>query len=671
MEIKRIKALNYKTYLSLDLDISMPADEGQNIILIGGANGGGKTTFFEAINGALYGLQIRSADEFNQLLNAGADKGKDPKIELEVHFSGFVLGKENNYVLKRIYALNPESKPVEHVRLNMQGNIFQYGTATPVADRQKNEEAINKIIKANLPRELSRYFLFDAMVAGNLLQADQLNQVIKDNVVEVMGFNKYMRLAHVSKQLQQDYAADRLQQENDREEYKRLTDQKSAREEEKVRFQSELNFCLNTQLADKDQYQKAKEGVSQTEVLGRQIAELEQREKSVSERERQYKAQIADFANFADLQSFIPHLAEAVKNEVSYILKSKAEMEAERQNTISEKQLQEIASHMEAFLAVTAPGVPGTSRTDVMNFLRKSLAQAVSKDEYDFLEPDELKALDNLLNSAYQNSFASLYPQQTDLNLSIEQLPRLRLEIAKKKEQMTGSDVAIIKAYEDNLQRIVLLKNEIERVDFEIKKLENQIHGYDIQTVTEPDPRYDTLLKLNAFFEDVGSKLLKSKKEQIEARLKADLNTNLVAYAGVISKVELSENLRDFSLKIFHTSGNEIYLSHLNTASKQVVVQVLLKALHEYGDYDPPVMIDTVMGVLDETSRATLLEHYFSKLSHQTILLSSDSEIRPKSDLSRIASFVAKSFTLVRDKEKQQTSVEEGYFGQDIKTLVA
>jgi DNA sulfur modification protein DndD len=671
MEIKRIKAVNYKTYLNLDLDISMPADDGQNIILIGGANGGGKTTFFESINGAFYGLQIRSAEEFRQLLNAGADLGKDPKIELEVHFSGFVLGKENTYILKRVYSLNPEGKPVEGVRLNMQGNIFQYGTATPLADRQKNEEAINKIIKANLPRELSRYFLFDAMVAGNLLQADQLNQVIKDNVVEVMGFNKYMRLAQVSKQLQQEYAAERLQQENDREEYKRLTEEKTSKEAEKAKAQAELNQCLNTQLADKEQYQNAKEGVSQAEVIGRQIAELEQREKSVLERERQYKSQVADFANFADLQTFIPHLAEAVKNEVSFILKSKAEMESERQNTISEKQLQEISTHMEAFMVLNAPGIPGTSKAEIIAFLRKSLAQSVSKDEYDFLESDELKALDNLLNSAYHNSFASLYQQQTDLNLSIEQLPRLRSDIASKKQQLTGSDLAIIQAYEANLQRIVALRNEIEKIDFDIRKLENQIHSYDIQNITEPDPRYETLLKLNSFFEDVGSKLLKSKKEQIEARLKADLNTNLVAYAGVVSKVELSENLKDFSLKIFHSAGNEIYLSHLNTASKQVVVQVLLKALHEYGDYDPPVMIDTVMGVLDETSRATLLEHYFSKLSHQTILLSSDSEIRPKSDLSRIASFVAKAFTLVRDKEKQLTSIEEGYFGQDIKNLLA
>ena len=50
MLIQRIKISNYKTYLSLDLDLTV--DDDRPIILIGGANGGGKTTLFEAISGA-------------------------------------------------------------------------------------------------------------------------------------------------------------------------------------------------------------------------------------------------------------------------------------------------------------------------------------------------------------------------------------------------------------------------------------------------------------------------------------------------------------------------------------------------------------------------------------------------------------------------------------------
>jgi DNA sulfur modification protein DndD len=150
MLIKRIKAKNFKTYLSLDLDISVEQD--RPIILIGGANGGGKTTLFESIYGALYGLHISNAKQFKELLNAGALGHEDEVIVLELHFTGKVLNEDQQYVLTRTYMLNPSNQPVEGVKLNMNGTIFSYGTATPPAQRAEQEAQVNKIIKANLPQ---------------------------------------------------------------------------------------------------------------------------------------------------------------------------------------------------------------------------------------------------------------------------------------------------------------------------------------------------------------------------------------------------------------------------------------------------------------------------------------------------------------------------------------
>ena len=185
MLITKIKAKNFKTYLNLDLDIAVEKDKP--IILIGGANGGGKTTLFESIYGALYGLQIHNVRQFKELLNAGAIGKEDEKIMLELHFTGKVLNEEQQYVLTRTYLLNPSGNPVESVKLNMNGTIFMYGTATPPAQRAEQEAQVNKIIKANLPQELSRYFLFDAMEAGNLLKEDQLNRVIRENIEKCNG----------------------------------------------------------------------------------------------------------------------------------------------------------------------------------------------------------------------------------------------------------------------------------------------------------------------------------------------------------------------------------------------------------------------------------------------------------------------------------------------------
>jgi len=179
-----------------------------------------------------------------------------------------------------------------------------------------------------------------------------------------------------------------------------------------------------------------------------------------------------------------------------------------------------------------------------------------------------------------------------------------------------------------------------------------------------PDPQYDTLCQLPKLFKTLSSKLLQAKKANIERMMKEQLNKILVVYAGYIGKVELSsgEN-EDICFKIYHAEGNEIYLSQLNAGAKQTVMQVLLKVLYELGDFNPPVMIDTVMGVLDQKSRDVILEYYFPDLAHQTILLSTDTEIKTADDFKKIQAHVAKTYTLHRDQRAQYTTVTEDYFG--------
>ena len=141
------------------------------------------------------------------------------------------------------------------------------------------------------------------------------------------------------------------------------------------------------------------------------------------------------------------------------------------------------------------------------------------------------------------------------------------------------------------------------------------------------------------------------------------LNKMLLSYKGHIGRVEISDKLDNFSIRIFHTAGNEISLNQLNAASKQIFIQVLLKVLRNLGDYNPPVMIDTVMGVIDEDGRDVLMEEYFPELAEQTILLCTTSEIRKDSDYKKLEPFISKTYTLIRNVEEQNTTVTEGYFG--------
>ena len=137
----------------------------------------------------------------------------------------------------------------------------------------------------------------------------------------------------------------------------------------------------------------------------------------------------------------------------------------------------------------------------------------------------------------------------------------------------------IIKTYEDATRELEALKKEYEDRTTQIEKLEKRIHQYDVQIQQEPDIKFDTLVKLKPFFEEVADALLKRKKAKIEEDMKQQLNKLLISYKNCISKVELSDSMQNFSIKLYHKAGNEISLNQLNAASKQIFIQVLLKVL--------------------------------------------------------------------------------------------
>lgn len=664
MLIKRIKATNFKTYLSLDLDIAVEDDKP--LILIGGENGGGKTTLFEAIYGALYGLHIHTVKQFTELLNANSQRLEKQQIILELHFSGRVLNEEQQYVLTRTYALNPSNLPVENVKLNMNGTIFQYGTATPPVQRAEQEAQVNKIIKANLPQELSRYFLFDAMEAGSLLKEDQLNRVIKENIENVMGFNKYMQLAKSSESLYQSMTAQRIQLENEKKEYLELVEYKKKKDLELEGLKTNHSDALQYAVTNQELYDNLKSGLNQETTIKNKIEQTKNQIESIYKKEDIFRDELESFLKDIELNVCLPNLIDTIKNEVTLIIESRNEKVQQNNANVNPEQIEAISKTTLEYLKNKKLLTGDVLLSDIVDYVLSVSSNPSKKDEYDFIDYSEVKALEDLLNIRVNNTFPSLNQQKNDLNMGLAQIPSLDNQIERMKEQIAGRDYTLIKAFEDNDKNIKNLETKISEINSEIDKTSKRLHQFDIQISQEPDPKYDTLGRLKGFFEDVANQLLKAKKQQIELKMKEDLNSNLSAYRDVIDRVELSENLTNLTFKLYHKAGNEIYLNQLNTASKQIVVQVLLKALHEFGDYDPPVMIDTVMGVLDETSRTTIMENYFPELSHQTILLSSDSEIRPAADFEKIETFISKAYTLQRDREQQLTNIIPGYFGNTV-----
>ena len=661
MIIKRIKTKNYKTYLSLDLDLSVKPD--QPIILIGGMNGGGKTTLFEAICGALYGLKIKNKAHFQELLNNGAIGKVEPTIVLELTFEGMVLGRMQEYLLRRTYKLNPADKPVENVLLNMDGTPFSYGTATPPQQRAINEQQVNKIIKANLPQELSKYFLFDAMQSSELLKENVFAQIIKDNIQNVMGFNKYLQMKNAAEHQQQEWAARRLEAQKEAEEYNGLCEQRNQLvelQEENAKLQDDKYKYLTS---IQTEYDAAKEGAKESAETERKIQELEASVKDTQELSKRYNTQLKHVVETLEINVFFPKLAQGITNEVNDIIRQKEALKQEREGVLSVEQMREVTTKILGYLKSKYLCPESVEDDDVVAYLKSQQESLHRKDNYAFMDESELEALKNLLNANAVNEFITLNDSRHDLEKRLENYDNQLRQISLLRRSMVNGNTEIIKAYEEASRELETLKKEADNRKVSIKKLEQKIHQFDVQIQQEPDVKYDMLVKLKPFFEDVADTLLRRKKEKIEEDMKEQLNKLLISYKGCIAKVELSDRMENFTIRLYHKAGNEISLNQLNAASKQIFIQVLLKVLRNLGDYNPPVMIDTVMGVWDEESRDVLMEEYFPGLAEQTILLCTTSEIRKDKDYLKLEPFLSRSYTLVRDVERQSTHIEEGYFG--------
>ena len=665
MKLKRIYIENYKTYRKLDLNLEVTSD--RPIILIGGANGCGKTTLFDAIYSALYGLKISNKRQFEEIFNSGVknESGIEGKtIKLEITFSGVVLGQETPYRLCRAYLFSG-GKVLESVELNMNGNKYTYGSGSTAIQRSTNEAIVNKIISANLPAELSNYFLFDAMKTSDLVKEEQINKLIMKNINSVMGFNKYTQLQNAASAYLDEKKAERLENENLRAEYTKLTKEKVEMEREVARLNDEYNEALNYANDHKQQYEQLKEGRNSDEVIRDKMRQIEESINGYYAKEKNYRQDAEAVSKELELKVFMPKLANVISTEVELILNEKEDVASARGNVLNDQQIEKVTQEVVRLIEEKYPQVGEVSVSDIIAEIKRAQNDSEEcNDKFGYLSEKDTAVLKNLVQQSYSNPYLALDERRENLNLELAEMPKKMEQMEEYKRALSGCDYNIIELYETNDRKIGELKTKMADKKTAIKELVRNISTYDYDMPQVPDPQYDMLCKLPCFFKSLSRKLLQAKKASIERMMKEQLNINLVIYAGYIGRVELSANDSDeISFKMFHKNGNEIYLSQLNAGAKQTVMQVLLKVLYELGDYDPPVMIDTVMGVLDKESREVIINRYFPDLAHQTILLSTDTEITTETDFKKIVAYVARTYTLHRDQEQQCTTVSEDYSG--------
>ena len=195
MIIKKIILENYGLYAGeIEFDLAPRSQDGQkrNIVLIGGKNGFGKTTFLNALRIALYGKAALgkrvSQSEYEVFLRNQIHQNKDSHLKnnssrLAVEFEYVALGKHKNYKIERSWKV--EGKGIkEFLKIYSDGQL----------EEDVSDDYWKGFIEEIIPERLSQLFFFDGEKIQEIADETSENMVLAEAIKTLLGLDVVDRL---------------------------------------------------------------------------------------------------------------------------------------------------------------------------------------------------------------------------------------------------------------------------------------------------------------------------------------------------------------------------------------------------------------------------------------------------------------------------------------------
>lgn len=644
MIIKRLEMHNFGVYAG---DNQFVFEGDKPIVLIGGMNGRGKTTFLEAVLIALYGSNSFAYTEskyksYAQYLRSFVNKSAEDKccsvvLEFEI-FNGDV----ERYVIKREWDTLTK-KTEERIKVYKDGTLNEFLT---------NNWPL--FVENILPSALSSFFFFDGEKIAEMA-VDNSNNQLKNAIRAMLGItvldaleNDISRnIKRIHKENSSSETADGVQKLRD--EKDEAADQLRSIEEQIE--QAEIILTEDTNKLDELHHLYAVEGgnaVEKKQSIMQNRASL--KAQLISEEERLYSisAEVLPLLMVSDLVSDI-----------------KLQATDEHNDSI----LRQAVSQLEVLLTDFEESYSGDTKA--------------SKDFYEYVRS---QTADDCVESVYELSDQALFQVNELVETKITEARDLTEEILVSKRKLEKQI-----SEQDSYLTLDINENELQSIFSKIKKVEKKIVE-DKVVLSKLDQKrasanarvMSTTAEFNKYVEaylataemiDSTERTLKYSnmalqildRYQVELqKRKADLLSNTITecYKKLANKKNLINRIEmdPESLNVKYVSGDglEVGRDSLSAGEQQLMVISILWALAICSKKKLPVIIDTPLSRLDSLHRAALIKTYFPNAGEQTIILSTDSEIDSKY-YQLMKDDIGDEFTLNYDERTKSTSIERGY----------
>ena len=644
MIIKRLEMHNFGVYAG---DNQFVFEGDKPIVLIGGMNGRGKTTFLEAVLIARYGSNSFAYTEskyksYAQYLRSFVNKSAEDKccsvvLEFEI-FNGDV----ERYVIKREWDTLTK-KTEERIKVYKDGTLNEFLT---------NNWPL--FVENILPSALSSFFFFDGEKIAEMA-VDNSNNQLKNAIRAMLGItvldvleNDISRnIKRIHKENSSSETADGVQKLRD--EKDEAADQLRSIEEQIE--QAEIILTEDTNKLDELHHLYAVKGgnaVEKKQSIMQNRASL--KAQLISEEERLYSisAEVLPLLMVSDLVSDI-----------------KLQATDEHNDSI----LRQAVSQLEVLLTDFEESYSGDTKA--------------SKDFYEYVRS---QTADDCVESVYELSDQALFQVNELVETKITEARDLTEEILVSKRKLEKQI-----SEQDSYLTLDINEKELQSIFSKIKKVEKKIVE-DKVVLSKLDQKrasanarvMSTTAEFNKYVEaylataemiDSTERTLKYSnmalqildRYQVELqKRKADLLSNTITecYKKLANKKNLINRIEmdPESLNVKYVSGDglEVGRDSLSAGEQQLMVISILWALAICSKKKLPVIIDTPLSRLDSLHRAALIKTYFPNAGEQTIILSTDSEIDSKY-YQLMKDDIGDEFTLNYDERTKSTSIERGY----------
>lgn len=695
MKFSNIKINDFRQYYNT-VNIDLTTHAGQNIVVIGGRNGYGKTNFLLSIVWCLYGEKISQIDDnfkkeiqkeknyssfMQQSINWTAKKENKDTFSVSIVISEIELPELNN--------LNSRS---ESVNITRTFNVASMNETLSISDTHSTVEIfddeadkINFINDYIIPIDAAKFVFFDAEKISEIanLSIKEEGSFINDALGKILGLDTYDTLIDdiefYINNLKKEGATKNLQEQ--------IVDKEKAIELSEINIEKleEENANKFKQIDDLkktirqynnliSQYSKNDNSIFDRESILFEMEKLKTRELELSEK-------------FNELSEIIPLAILTGKLE-----EVREHLENQEKNTLSQNSSKENAEKIENFIEelFNKPPEPENSTLSFRDKLfyydkAKKLSSELFASNGDFQELEFEHDLNNSEKSLIYDAINLVSSQSKDLfETTIEEFNKTRIKFAELNKTLSKVDAdmedELILDYSskketadynitennrkigENNQQISKLKGDIVRLNQQLSVLVKKV-DVNAQNKIKIKESRKYIDVLNSFLEEQKNKHKDSLEKTILSELKV-LMHKLVSEENSSNfiedvKVTILASGQGMKITLLDQYDNEIRRESLSSGEKQIYISCLIKAILNESIQSLPIFIDTPLGRLDEEHRDNITKKYYPALSEQVVLFSTNSEITPKR-YKDISANISKSYLLSNDGIN--TSLKTGYF---------